>query len=191
MNIRSLKLPVSSLVFPGGQSHHTFHCLEQVWKRWPRHPCAAAAVTLENTEASPFPSLLLSKSETSFQTVLRRWPPQHLKAGMLVWHITPALPNPGQFRMLVWWGLDKATTDFFHCLPVTTHAKKQTARTGTSQGTARLLLCAISEGPSWLVSVGEGSQRCCVCSGLTGLIACCPQDTLGRALAEGDRVTRE
>lgn len=27
--------------------------------------------------------------------------------------------------------------------------------------------------------------------GLTGLIACCPQDTLGRALAEGDRVTRE
>lgn len=30
-----------------------------------------------------------------------------------------------------------------------THAKKQTTRTGTAQGTARLLFCAISEEPSW------------------------------------------
>lgn len=46
-------------------------------------------------------------------------------------------------------GPGQSQDGFFHCLPAATHARKETARTGTPWGTARLRLCTIS-GQSWL-----------------------------------------
>lgn len=62
---------------------------------------------------------------------------------MLLCHIT----QPWAASIIGVMGLGQSQDGFFfHCLPVATHAKKEIARTGAPQGTARLRLCAISVG---------------------------------------------